>query len=202
MFNRIVLISVVIALACQLMCAGASAAINNSQCTKRFAYSDEQFVKKLLDVSEDPNPFTVPERFEDIFSVKLYGTRSPNGRKFAYQKRCGWYAAVDISTADIPRLGDSPETIEVSMRIDASPSGSALRFRHGNVCLRPEILDSELKAEGWSGTRSTLEPVMLYKKFETKYISAYFGGHRFGHEVHGAPQSCIERLHLIFKQLN
>jgi hypothetical protein len=199
---RTILICIMTTVAYQSTRAAAPALSTTAACTRRFPYSAEEFVKKLLNVTADPDLFAMPRKFEDIFSVKLAGTRSTDGRTFAYKRQCGWYAAVDIATADIPRLGEAPETIEVSMRIEATPRGGVLRFHRGDICLRPDILDADLKKEGWSGVRSPLEPVMLYKKSDTKFISAFFGSHRFMQEVHGAPQSCVERLQLTFKNPN
>jgi hypothetical protein len=182
--------------------AAIPATSKTTACTRRFPYSPDEFLEKLLKVTDEHDPFAVPTKFEDIFSVKLAGTRSTEGRTFAYLKKCGWYAAVDIATADIPRLGESPETIEVVMRIEATPQGSILRFRRGKICLRPDGLDAALKADGWSGGRGMLDGAMIYKKVDTVFVSAFFGTHRFRQEVHGAPQSCVERLQLTFKQPN
>jgi hypothetical protein len=119
-------------------------------CMKHFPYTPEEFMRKLLLVANEADPYAVPAKFEQAFDVKLhpYGTASP--RQFIYKspESCEWYTQVRVSTS-----GDLKITAGTRVFLEIGTNEQSLNFGdpHGAQCLSTELVDRALKADGWSG---------------------------------------------------
>lgn len=184
----------------QLSFSAPSTSTKTTACTTAFPYSAETFVNKLLLVTSVADPFSVPRKLEETYSMKLPGTISEDGLTFVFHRRCGWHATVNLATADIPPLGDEPGMRLVSMYIAAEPKDGILRFRVGKGCLTADALAIALKKDGWSGP-NFLDVAMTYNKAGAAFVSATFGSTQGVSSSSAAPQArCVDRLEVTFKQ--
>jgi hypothetical protein len=164
-------------------------------CGTPFPYSAEEFTRKLLSVVDGGDGATLPKRFEQTFSVRLFGTMFDGdmhtGRIIKDGVRgCNWYANVDMSTIVNGKMG-----IAVQASLDSVANDRALDFVGGdNTCLTRELLKGMLGADGWTGGENVgFEYVIQrYVKSGKELYATPSGG------VDGHP--CIGNIRLVLKQ--
>lgn len=132
---------------------------------KNFPYSAGEFLRKLLLVANEADPYAVPARFEQDFDMKLhpYGQVSP--REFIYQTlpgSCEWYTQVHIHSNSDLKISEGVR-VQVGMGAIAQP----LTFDdpRGAECLSTESIDRVLQVDGWSARHVEWEIALsIYSK--------------------------------------
>jgi hypothetical protein len=137
-------------------------------CMRNFPYSAEEFLKKLLLVANEADPYTVPAAFEQSFDMKLhpYGQVAP--REFIYQTlptACEWYAQVHIYTSSDLKVS---EGVRVQLGMGAIAQPLTFDAPSGVECLSTEAIARILQADGWSARHVEWEITLsIYSKGRT-----------------------------------
>jgi hypothetical protein len=162
------------------------------ECNRPFPKSPAAFVRKLLLVAQEPDPFQVPQKFEEAFRVKLRGTRAADGETFSYSLLCSWYTSMSLGT-----FGDDVSNRHVSLWIGQRNTRTPLLFAEYPQCLEAVDLSHMLEAKGWSGGQSGSPDANLTYHKSKATIYAALGGRIPGEFAHPA---CVQSIKVTFRK--
>ena len=118
---------------------------------KQFPDSPGEFLKKLLLVANEADPYAVPVRFEQAFDMNLHPYGQASAREFIYQTlpgSCEWYTQVHIHSSSNLKISEGVR-VQLGMGAIAQPL-TFVDDPRGAECLSTESIDRVLQADGWS----------------------------------------------------
>jgi len=155
-------------------------------CMTSFPYSVDEFMRNLMLVADEPNPWKVRQKFEEAFKTKFsHFHRYDTGHKSSQwiKMDCEWYAVVSVSinnTEANRTYARSMVEIRANSIADIKANReSVLEFAQADnvVCLTPETMTRLLRADGWGGGVAYFEASvsLAYQKPDVA-IEATLGG--------------------------
>jgi hypothetical protein len=137
-------------------------------CMKSFPYSAAEFLRKLLLVANEADPYAVPARFEQAFDMKLHPYGQASARSFIYQTSsgsCEWYTQVHINSSSDLKISGG---VRVQLGMGAIAQPLTFDDPRAAECLSTESIDRVLQADGWSAQHVDWEIVLWsYRKGRT-----------------------------------
>jgi len=137
-------------------------------CMKHFPYSAGEFLRKLLLVVNEADPYALPARFEQAFDMKLHPYGQASARSFFYQTSsgsCEWYTQVHINSSSDLKISGG---VRVQLGMGAIAQPLTFDDPRGAECLSTESIDRVLQADGWSAQHVDWEIVLWsYRKGRT-----------------------------------
>lgn len=126
---------------------GGAATAEATSCAKLFPYEPEQFLAKLLAVSDETDLYAVPATFQHAFEMKLPHAIIKDAKTFAYDALpCEWYARVHVMSVDERKPGSATRAY---LSIGELPQ--PLLFGESNECLSSDLATKSVEANGWHG---------------------------------------------------
>jgi hypothetical protein len=135
-------------------------------CNSVFPYSVEEFMRRLMLLADEPNPWKVRQKFEQVFEVKFSHFHGDDFHRFYQWMKvgCEWYAAASVFIDN----GMANKAYARSIVDISAYNMPVLEFKYADKtkCLTSEMMTWLLRADGWEGGVAKFEATisLAYRK--------------------------------------